>query len=99
VAWVRYDQEFPRYYQGRRSTPGVYALYHQSKLIYIGHTQCVRSRIAAHRRAGIQFDECKLKVTRGRNKRFKLEARLIVRLRPPLNKYVPVRYGQTVGAS
>jgi hypothetical protein len=67
---------------------GVYALYQGQRLVYIGHTANFRVRLHAHRRR-FHFDGVKLAPIEDRKERKRLERRLLLRLRPPLNRTLP----------
>jgi hypothetical protein len=68
-------------------TAGVYALYSQGVLQYIGQTQSVLARIAVHRSLGrILFDCVRVLPEPDRVARREMERALIAQHRPPFNQ-------------
>lgn len=80
--WFKGD--LPDWYFGG----GVYALYRQSRLIYVGHAGCLRDRLLGHRRR-FGFDLAKVAPMQDRRERQRLERKLLFRLRPPCNGTLP----------
>ena len=67
---------------------GVYALYKDSTLIYVGRTRSFASRLPAHR-TRFQYDYAKLSPLLSAWAAKWLERRLLRRLRPPCNQTIP----------
>jgi excinuclease UvrABC nuclease subunit len=72
----------------RRWGGGVYALYRNGQLVYVGHTKNFRTRLHAHRRC-FEFDRVKVAPIANRRERQRLERKLIGRLLPLENRAVP----------
>lgn len=72
----------------RKWGAGVYALYRNGRLLYIGQTNDLHCRILEQRRR-FEFDAVKVCPTPNRLERQRLERRLLYRLRPPLNNLLP----------
>jgi hypothetical protein len=65
---------------------GVYFLIRDNKIIYIGESSCVYSRIAQHYKEGIkEFNNFIIERVEGLEKRKKIERRHIKRFRPVCN--------------
>lgn len=69
---------------------GVYALYQCRKVIYVGQSDDIRTRLLVHSRR-FAFTGIKISVTKDRGTRLFREARLLYRLRPKRNATMPVR--------
>jgi hypothetical protein len=82
--WMRFKNELPDW----RFGGGVYALYRESRLIYVGHSGNVRDRLLNHRRR-FSFDVAKVAPTDDRRERQRLERKLLFRLRPSCNGTLP----------
>jgi len=80
--WFR--RELPGWHFGG----GVYALYRDSRLIYVGHSGNVRDRLLGHRRR-FRFDLAKVAPIGDRRERQRLERKLLFRLRPQCNGTLP----------
>lgn len=62
---------------------GVYALYNETGLIYIGHSSDIITRITNHEK---EHTLAKIKLFEGLTKAKEVEEKLIRRLKPPMNK-------------
>ena len=62
---------------------GVYALYNETGLIYIGHSSDIITRITNHEKA---HTLAKIKLFEGLTEAKEVEEKLIRRLKPPMNK-------------
>lgn len=67
---------------------GVYALYRAGRLVYVGRTFNLRSRLTTHRRR-VGFTDCKVAFVDDEQEQKRLERRLIFRLRPSSNRTIP----------
>lgn len=67
---------------------GVYVLYHEGKVVYVGRGGLMRSRIQAHRRR-FAFDAVKVAPIENVFEQKRLERRLLYRLRPSRNRVIP----------
>lgn len=67
---------------------GVYALYRDSRVVYVGHTGNVRDRLLTHRRRFV-FDAIKVARIDSRRECQRLERKLLFRLRPSCNGVLP----------
>lgn len=87
VRWITFDEPFIRRARLPR-VPCCYVIYApDGKLLYVGQTFNVRARFAAHRREGLFPKDGYIKIRCGEHYGDWLmrEARLIRRLRPPMN--------------
>jgi hypothetical protein len=83
MAWTSWPSIPPRDWGG-----GVYALYHNGALVYVGRTWNFASRISGHRHR-FQFDIIKTKWTKTQREAKWIERKLLFRLRPPRNRTIP----------
>jgi excinuclease UvrABC nuclease subunit len=72
---------------------GVYVLYQDGRLRYVGRTGNLRSRVMSHAR--LQPDAVKYRTLRAYKHQRRLESSLIARLRPPFNRVVYLRSAWT----
>lgn len=67
---------------------GVYALYLDGELVYIGRTSCFHVRIKTHR-SRMPFDAVKVAPIESKREQQRLERRLLYRLQPRFNRVRP----------
>ena len=88
ASWEQlHPDHFPSYQDGG----GVYALYWDGELVYIGRSKCFRTRIKTHNE-WMPFDSIKLLCVTDRDEQIRRESNLIARLRPRFNALVPKHY-------
>lgn len=90
--WYNFDDDTKRYL-GDKSLTGIYALYDNSGLIYIGHSTRIFARLRTHEK---KFLNAKFKIVDSLEEAQSIEKKLIRRLRPPQNKeYIKTFEGET----
>ena len=90
--WYKYDDD-TRINLGHQKHTGVYALYDNSGLIYIGHSTNLFSRFKNHEKG---FTYAKYKITLDLDTAQQSERKLIARLKPTQNKiFVPMHDTET----
>lgn len=70
---------------------GVYGLYRDGQIVYVGHSQDIRTRVLHHARR-FHFDRIEYSVIESKSERKRMERRLLVDLRPIENSVVPTVY-------
>lgn len=79
-------------YQSRKDVPiicGIYVIYKDNKIIYIGASKNIRKRFSNHN--VVDWDYCKIKPTTSFGAAHILEEKLIKRIKPSLNAYMSNR--------
>ena len=90
--WYKFDEDTKRY-MGDKSITGIYALYDNTGLIYIGHSTRIFARLKNHEK---KFLYAKYKIVQGLEEAQAVEKKLIQRLRPAQNKeYIKTFEGET----
>jgi excinuclease UvrABC nuclease subunit len=81
-----YGDHFPSHHDGG----GVYALYWQGEVVYVGRSKSLRTRVKTHNE-WMPFDTIKILRTNDFHEQARREANLIWRLRPAFNQQFPPR--------
>lgn len=86
--------------RARGSTAGVYLLLQGDRIVYVGSSEDMPTRVVAHRSNGRQFDRAYYISVPGAKDRARLEAILIATLRPEQNRAgMRNLLGQTIASS
>jgi predicted GIY-YIG superfamily endonuclease len=84
--WREFDEDLMNRVQRtfkNNKFKGVYALYNETGLIYIGHSSDIITRVTHHEKA---HTLAKIKLFKGLTEAKEAEEKLIRRLKPPMNK-------------
>ena len=78
----------PAIFREQWDCPGVYVLYLNGQVVYVGRGRSVRTRVLYHNRR-FTFDHIKVAIESDAKERRTLERKLLLRLQPPMNAIVP----------